>query len=365
MTYHSTTLTFLVLVIFAMTSGHNDHEDRSRSRSSQPRNLFRASQGGDSIKPPGLWGGLIDILNDGAADDLSQYGFETPLPYSVTSVSHDSVHGRATVLMEHSDDMTVALASGPLCEEGEGTLDFLLRGAKLVDKQNPFLLESACGWKCGMGPVEVRNGTIYFVLSAVYGQVLAQLRREIQIRELRGCEHLYGIPVAEFHILNCSRLVTVLYSHFYEWPEPTLDVWMAAGLRLLPGSSNGEAQFVLQMFESTSSMNQMHLYYAREDSEAVTKLYSRDVDSAYTGRNRIRGLGAVDYLGTVLCWTMADTLMCSSYTGGQLHDPFTMLAPGEAVAEGACAGRPTDQCKHDDAWTRTSISAELLFSRSE
>lgn len=205
--------------------------------------LFRASPGGDGIKPAGLWGGEIDFYAEGKAEYLYQVGYgqltignEQITDMDINSVSYDPVSKQVILEIEDSasDSGTIIAHAAPCSASGE--LKALAGHVRLTDPDNPYLIETECGWKCGWNAFAYYDSKIYFVLSAVFGPHLGDLTREIQVRVLKGCKDIMadqanqGHNVVDFNILECSDHITTIHHQRYAWPNPTLSVWAGSAM---------------------------------------------------------------------------------------------------------------------------------------
>lgn len=319
--------------------------------------LFRASPGGDGNKPAGLWGGSLHLEHNGQGSNLFTHGYES-LNTSYTTyygiemeyISHDPISNRVLMIIEDPDSSPTSIkqsmAFGPLCQDGCASLEATFQNFQLVDDTNPYFMDRDCGWKCGWGPFAYYNNQIFFVLSAVFGSDYSSLTRQIQIRMLVGCDDVIDSiknrgqssldQVAQFPILQCSVLINVVHRELYVKPNPKPKVWTTKDLRIILPSKETDVHFLMQIVDATTpsspKMTLTHIY----DSQKY-ELHSESIGVIYTGNNKLRGLGSLDYRNGYLCWTAAENLYCTAYNlnGEQIY-PKVVMSGEDAIKNGLC-----------------------------
>jgi len=209
------------------------------------RVLLRVSQGGDGVRPPGVWGGLEPSTTSGEAADLFSVGLavgnQSETNLSAEVLLYDRVQRRvyASIRRRRQRSRLPDLYSTPLCtDSSKGVLLPVFRNVRLVDTHHAYLTDRACGWKCGWGPFAVHDGKIYFILSAVLGGDPSRLMRQTQLRVMRGCEASLDAAATrpdpdtpyDLDILQCSELISVLHTEDYTRRRPKPTMWVAANM---------------------------------------------------------------------------------------------------------------------------------------
>lgn len=316
--------------------------------------LFRVSPGGDGYASAGLWGGTLDLNQNGKATNLYSHGYDTlNTSYStyygidMEYISHDPITGKVLMIVEEPDGAETStkhsMALGPLCKEECAPLDATFQNFKLTDNNNPFLMDQDCDSKCGWGPFAYHDSKIYFLLSAVFGTRYDSLSRQIQIRVLEGCDDIIDEiknqgsrgSVAEFPVNECSKLIKVIHEEQYLKPNSRPKVWVTSDLRIVY-SANGNKHFFTQLindFDSTSKLELLHVF---DDGQHM--LHSQPVDALFTGKSKVKGIGSVDFRDGYLCWTATESLYCVVYhlNGHFAIGPTEVLSGQEAVNSGIC-----------------------------
>ena len=329
---------------------------------SQGADLFRSSPGGDrSLHAAGLWGGEINTADDGLSDDLYAVGFDriainnaTRVGLDIVGVSYDPIT-RDVLLEIQKDAQSATIARGSLCQPTAG-LRAVADGVRLTSSYNPYLVDDECAWKCGWNAFAFHDGRLYFLLSAVFGDHISSLTREIQVRVLTSA---CSTPVTSgsFDILACSEKVVVLHSESYLYPTPTLDVWAAGAMVAVREHQQDPLRLFVQLFNKTTSgvfMNLIQISY-HDGQATVLPLHGTLVENiVYHGRWRVRGLGEIAYRDGLLCWTAAEELHCGNLDESGLTGVTRMLQSGEAYGRGICTGDDHSKSHNQCSWMRYS-----------
>lgn len=320
--------------------------------------LFRVTPGGDGIRDAGLWGGHIDLTQNGQANDLYSHGYQD-LNTSATSyhgieieyVSHDPVSKATLMVIEDPSALPSstkqAISLGYMCQENQATLNATFQNFQLIDNSNPYLMDSDCGWKCGWGPFALYNNHLYFILSAVFGPNFSDLTRQIQLRVLDGCEDVIDSmrnqnnsdQINYFLVLECSQVVETIYSEVYTKPSPRPKAWVATELKVInkvtEDSGDSELHFFTQLVNTYLAEPYLHLIHI--DRNTTATIAKSPINSIYTTSLRIRGFGAVDFKDGILCWTSGDVLQCGLYDlDGQQTYVVPLLGPDHGSIEDIC-----------------------------
>ncbi|KAI0218322.1 hypothetical protein LSAT2_029986 [Lamellibrachia satsuma] len=318
------------------------------------RFLFRVSQGGDGVRPPGVWGGLAPPTATGSAPDLFSAGLalgnksDPSSNLSAEVLTYDTARRRLYVSVRRRGPRSRLsdLYSAPLCTDtAAGVFLPVFRNVRLVDTHHVHLTDEACGWKCGWGPFAVFEGRIYFILSVVLHDDPSRLMRQTQVRVIAGCEEQLDAAANrpdldtpyDLDILECSELISVLHTEDYKLRRPRPRMWAAGNMvafRLQDGVS-----VVFQMFDIREDPPVLKLVQVSVDTRTNRVLNSIAVDRLYAAGNfRVKALGGVDYRDTILCWTAVDQLLCSYYDHQHAVEPTHLLRSGDATDAGICAG---------------------------
>ena len=323
--------------------------------------LFRASPGGDGVKPAGLWGGQINHSDNGQADNLFQRGYdEVALPSAfkdengliIRRTSFDPVSWTVLVEVEDITNARTIVAEAAICpiyvsfsDDGSPIpLQTVIPEVRLVDINHPFLME--CGWKCGWAAFTLYGGKVYFVLSALFGQSSSSLRREIQVRVLyQGYKQILqnisqkaGPGVDDFDVLQYSHHVATAHAHGYAIGDE-ITTWLSSSLQLVQSSLDSTWYFYLQLMKKEGSKVTMNLVQVKQNDTSGKMVYSEQVPSEYGGNTRIRGFGELDYNDGMLCWTAAETLICAPVEGSELSIKSVIVGPGDAQNKGICKSK--------------------------
>jgi hypothetical protein len=328
--------------------------------------LMRTSPGGDGVRPAGIWAGEVKGHSHGRAEDLFTHGFSSlegvnssMVGLEVTVLSRDPVgRGLLVVTKNTQGQMSLALGSG-LC--GDSKPRVLLHNVKPVDAQNPYMSDTECRHKCGLGPLALYDGRVYFVLTAIYGKIYSQLVRHMEIRLLdttgNCAEVIAGLgqrvdgSQKDFPVLQCSHLVATLFTEPYTKPNPVVSRWSSQHLTITTRTYDSETpgempetlpetpHFYLQLIDMTSGKPEMRLVHVAAGQSGMTTLTSSALADVFTGSYDVSGLGSVDYRDGTLCWSAGDTLRCSLHEPGGDVQPVVVLPSGEARAQGICTGR--------------------------
>ena len=314
--------------------------------------LYRVTSGGDDAHRAGLWGGDIELSGNGRTNNLFRFGFDTFNTSSghlqrgmrIDYVTHDPVSMKALFIIEDTnaaeDSTQQAVAVGDLCSEGTDQLDVLLTSYKFVDTDNPHLLDSDCGWRCGWGPFAFTDNRLYFLFSAVLGSSFSNLRHEIQLRVLHqntsNCLHAPDATgVSELSILQCSDHLQTIHST--QFVKPSADVYASTTTSLKVVTVDGRLHFFTQLIDTSDSANPSLALLHITPNNTFT-ISRSSIDVIFTGNLRIRGFAAVDFRQNVLCWSSADRLHCALYwLDGEEPHVAKVLEKGEATMRKICA----------------------------
>lgn len=322
------------------------------SASAAARVLLRVSQGGDGVRPPGVWGGLAPSTASGEATNLFSVGLavgnQSETNLSAEVLTYDRVQRRvyASVRRRRQRSRLPDLYSAPLCTDStKGVFLPVFRNVRLVDTHHAYLTDRACGWKCGWGPFAVHDGKIYFILSAVLGGDPSRLMRQTQLRLMRGCEASLEAAASrtdpdtpfDLDILQCSELISVLHTEDYTQRRPRPTMWTAGNM--VAFTLQDGVSIVFQMFDIRTNPPVLKLVQVSVDTRTTRELNAIPVDKLYAAGNfRVKALGGVDYLDGILCWTSVDQLLCSYYNHRHAVEPTHLLHPGDATDAGICTG---------------------------
>ena len=240
---HRISTLFVTLLLVASLDLFLPAPADSAADSAADRFLFRVSQGGDGIQSRGVWGGIAPSSTTGEASDLFSVGLalgnasDATTNLSAEVLTYDDVTRRIYVSVRRREIPDVYSAS--LCTDSSPmVLRPVLVNVRLVDGHHVYLMDRACGWKCGWGPFGVHDGKVYFILSAVLGDDPSRLVRQIQLRVLSGCEEsidaaanrLDPLSPHDLDILECSELISVLHTEDYLRKRPRPTMWAAGNM---------------------------------------------------------------------------------------------------------------------------------------
>ena len=315
--------------------------------------LFRQSSGGDGYKSAGLWGGQISIDELGDANNLYTHGYEslnisrtTQYGIDLEYLSFDPISKRVLIVVQDPSGLATSekhsIAFGGLCKDSTSHLQATFHSFKLTDRNNPYLTDPDCNWKCGWGPFGYYNSKVYFVLAGVFGKSYANLRREIQIREINGCEDIigsltnspYGTILSEFPVIECSKLITTLYEEKYMKPVPQIHKWPAQELKIV--ENDGTIHMFLQLFHKDDPNSEAYLklmHINTESPNSGTTISSSPVEAVYSGNAKLTALGAIDYKNRVLCWTVTNKLLCGLYDLDGIQVEKTLIIDGQTAVD--------------------------------
>ena len=190
-----------------------------------------------------MWGGIAAPSTTGEAVDLFSVGLalgnasDATTNLSAEVVTYDDVTHRIYVSVRRREIPDVYSAS--LCTDSSlVVLRPVLVNVRLVDPHHVYLMDRACGWKCGWGPFAVHAGKTYFILSAVLGDDPSRLVRQMQLRVMSGCEERMDagasradtIAPHDLEILECSELISVLHTEDYLRKRPRPTMWAAGNM---------------------------------------------------------------------------------------------------------------------------------------
>ena len=187
-----------------------------------PQYLFRASTGGEgTTRPPYIYGGPLDHLDDGKQSNLYQYTLDSintanADDYKPQRMTKDPLTDYFLVEFKSKTNDKLLVTRGDLCASDSQELKTQIANIQIADSTNNYFLDENCADKCGWGSFTLYNGTIYFILTGVIGQYPAELQREIQLRTLDGCSRslklaAIGSGSVDFQILTCSSHVATIY----------------------------------------------------------------------------------------------------------------------------------------------------------
>lgn len=312
--------------------------------------LFRAAPGRAQVGasrpiPAGLWGGEICLDDNGHSVDLDQYGFNSYDPdvpdadgIHVSFMSYDDVTSTLLTVSKSGEKepalVKYNMASSYLCERGVRQVSSVVTGFMLSSEDQPYYMDSECGYYCGLGPVAMLGGRVFFILSGVVGQHHNALERVVSLRELTVGPRLNS---SRFDVLQNSRLVHVIHQEVYQKPHPEVSGWAAGQLRV--ASVQGGLHFFLQVLDTSGNQPVMKLLHIVDYQHSTTQvLHSQPINPFYTaGSLDLDYLGAVDLRATYLCWTAATLILCSHFrlcsNGSVVIDefrPVVVLKEGEA-----------------------------------
>ncbi len=185
--------------------------------------LLRASPGGEgNSRPAALYGGPLDPADQGNQQNLYQYTLNqintaSGEDYRPQRMTKDPLSDYFLVEFASKSTGSLLVARGDFCADPTQELKTQISNIRLADSDNPYFMDSNCGTeKCGWDSFALYNGSVYFLLTGVLGRYPAELRREIQLRRLDGCDRSLrlasiGSGAVDFQILDCSSLIATVH----------------------------------------------------------------------------------------------------------------------------------------------------------
>ena len=177
--------------------------------------------GEGNSRPSYIYGGQLDHFDDGKQSNLYEFTLDNINTVSVDNykpkrMTMDPLTDYFLVEYKSKNSDKLLVARGDLCEGESQDLKTQIANVEIADSSNIYFMDENCGTKCGWGAFTLFNGSIYFILSGVLGEFPAELKREIQLRNLDGCSTTLkraamGSGFVDFQILTCSSHVATIY----------------------------------------------------------------------------------------------------------------------------------------------------------
>lgn len=291
------------------------------------RYLFRSTPGSTGpSQRPGVWGGELCLENNGNSSDLQTHGFDSlELDPSATGsgvyMNHLSYDTEAFILLtvsktpsKYPDAVRYTLTTSYLCKANQERFLGIETDFILINDEQPYFMDPDCGFRCGLGPFAMLGERIFFVLSAVYGQRLDQLEREIHLRELTSCS-ISGRDepeAASFDPYACSRLVAVISKQAYKKPNPSITQWTTKSLKV--SRFNQMLHFFIQVFDTSDTKSpQLKLIHVVEH-QAPEVIHSEPINGFYVSRNLdVDFIGSLDVEENYVCWSATTKILCGHF----------------------------------------------------